>query len=82
MTMRSTLPHEELINDILSTVRWCDGQIALSVPIGSTPDRVSLLVNLDDNGQLVLDVFSGGRLAYSGITAADMRAPMCPVFKH
>ena len=80
----SNIPHKELVSAVLASVQFHTErqQITLRVPLGdSTADHMMFIVNLDTR-QLVIDVFQGERLQYSGIIAADMHQPMCPVFKH
>ena len=56
--------------------------ITLSVPFGnSMTDHMKIFIN-PSMSQLVIDVIIGGKIAFSGITAADMLAPMLPVYKH
>jgi hypothetical protein len=82
----SSIPHKEMVTDVLASARFYTGpqesQISIRVPLANnTADHMMLLVN-PDTRQLVIDVYRGERLQYSGIIAADMQKPMCPVFKH
>ncbi len=81
----TTCPHLELVKRVLSDAQFYSSlkgleQVTLSVPINAT-DSMSIIIDLDTS-QIVIDVKISGRIEYSSITAADMRAPMCPVFKH
>jgi hypothetical protein len=76
--------YQETMKHILSSVCFHEGpsqQITLSVPIGNADDHMKFIIS-PTGPQIVIDVFVGGKFAFSGITAKDMRVPMCPVYKH
>ncbi len=84
-----SLMHKGFVTALLASARFHSGphgldQITLKLPIAIDTIHghyMMLLVN-PNTMQIVVDVYQNNIVQYSGITAADMSEPMCPVFKH
>jgi hypothetical protein len=71
----------ELVTSILQNASFHDKHIGLKVPLPGNNMTLSLLINRVTT-QITADVCQDGKVLYCGVHAADMKSPMCPVYKH
>lgn len=79
-------PYLNTVTSVLASAEFHDGarsieQISLAVPLGNDKTHCMRILVNPDTKQIVIDVLCDGIISYSGIFAADMAKPMCPVFK-
>ena len=74
------MDHLDLVSSVLASTTFHPEQVSLCIPLAG---QCSIRVYINPiTKQITADVYESGKIAYSGVFAADMPAPMCPVFKH
>ena len=84
MTPNLNIAHGDFVTSVLASSKFHDGargQITLIVPLGNDKTHHMMILVNPDTKQIVIDVFCDGMINYSGVFAADMAKPMCPMFK-
>ena len=86
MTPNLSIAHGDFVTSVLASAKFHDGargieQITLIVPLGNDKTHHMMILVNPDTKQIVIDVFCNGMINYSGVFAADMAKPMCPMFK-
>lgn len=75
------MEHVAWVSSVLASATFHAEQVSLNIPLPGQGTIMRLYIN-PSTRQITADVCQNEKITYSGVIAAEMARPMCPVFKH